>query len=220
MFGSKLLFRTRCFSRIATHKASWAFRPMAIRSFSTNIRGTEGESETIIDDHNYYSPTKTIDISSGSFTVFDNKEIGAGLLVSPYEVKETITKNSIGAIFSVIIENCLISMSYIPTTFFAINMFYQVASYMTRAVDQMVLLKWGTKVEVSFKIGGSQTWEIKDVRKKIDEKALVETFAEPYLFPITVRGKGTYYLYGHGHGAIKDGELFRAIINGKSISFD
>ena len=69
-------------------------------------------------------------------------------------------------------------------------------------------------------MGGSETWNINDIRKNIDEKALVETFAEPFLFPITVKNKGTYYLYGHGHGAIQDGEIFRAIINGKSISLD
>eukprot|EP00343_Euplotes_focardii_P002865 CAMPEP_0205805818 /NCGR_PEP_ID=MMETSP0205-20121125/9150_1 /ASSEMBLY_ACC=CAM_ASM_000278 /TAXON_ID=36767 /ORGANISM="Euplotes focardii, Strain TN1" /LENGTH=65 /DNA_ID=CAMNT_0053077633 /DNA_START=465 /DNA_END=659 /DNA_ORIENTATION=- len=65
-------------------------------------------------------------------------------------------------------------------------------------------------------MGGTQTWDIKDISKNIDEKALVETFEEPFLFPITVKGKGTFYLLGHGHGAIKDGEIFRAIINGRS----
>ena len=40
------------------------------------------------------------------------------------------------------------------------------------------------------------------------------------MFPITIdyRGKkGTYYCYGNGQNAIKNGELFRAVINGKEI---
>ena len=69
-------------------------------------------------------------------------------------------------------------------------------------------------------MGGSAIWDIKNIRKEKDEKVLVETLAEPFMFPINVKGKGTYYLYGHGQRAIKDGELFRAIINGKSINLD
>ena len=123
-------------------------------------------------------------------------------------------------IVTLVLEANMISMFYIPTTFFAFNMFYRVANYMTKAIDHVDLLEGGTQVRVGFKIGGTQTWDIKDIRKQVDEKELVQTFAEPYLFPIEVKGKGTYYLYGHGHRAIKDGELFRAIINGKSIHLD
>ena len=111
-------------------------------------------------------------------------------------------------------------MYFLPTTFFALNMFYQVTKIMTRAINKMELMSCGTKVNVHFKIGGNQTWDIKDIRKKAEEKNLVETFAEPYLFPVNIKGKGTYYMYGHGQRAIKDGELFRAIINGKSIALD
>ena len=52
------------------------------------------------------------------------------------------------------------------------------------------------------------------------EKALVESYEEPYLFPITYSGGGskkTYYIYGEGQLPIKNGEIFRAIINGKAI---
>ena len=69
-------------------------------------------------------------------------------------------------------------------------------------------------------MGGSDMWDISNICCNVDEKALVETFAEPYLFPITVRGKGVYYFYGHGQRAIRDGELFRAIIHGKSINLE
>ena len=42
---------------------------------------------------------------------------------------------------------------------------------------------------------------------------LVETFEESTMYPINV-GKNTYYLNGPGQEAIKNGELFRAIVNG------
>ncbi len=53
--------------------------------------------------------------------------------------------------------------------------------------------------------------------KEQDEKALVETFEEPFLFPVKAAGQ-VYYLYGPGQEAIRDGELFRAIINGRRVS--
>ena len=60
------------------------------------------------------------------------------------------------------------------------------------------------------------TVDIKDVHKLQHEKALVETFEESTMFPIKV-GKQTYYLNGPGQEAIKNGEVFRAIVNGQSI---
>ena len=140
MFRTRLLFKTRCTSRMMSAKAISPFMPIWSRPFSTNIRGTQGEGETIIDDHNYYVPTKAIDISKGTFTVFNNKDVSAGLYTAPYEVKETMIKNSIGAVVMMVMENCFWTMYYIPPTLFALNMLYQVSSYMTRAVDKMVLL--------------------------------------------------------------------------------
>ncbi len=58
---------------------------------------------------------------------------------------------------------------------------------------------------------------VEDIMKEQDEKALVETFEEPFLFPVKAAGK-VYYLYGPGQEAIRDGELFRAIINGRRVS--
>ncbi|CAI2380689.1 unnamed protein product [Moneuplotes crassus] len=217
---NRILLRAGLCNRQQLARNFTSMRPAFYRYFSTGIKGVSGNSETIIEDQYFYNPTKSIDIRGGTFTVFDNTKASEGQYVSPYEVKETITKNTIGIIVSMVIEHSLIPMYFIPSTYFAINMLYRVSQYMTRAVNQVVLLKCGTKVQVTFKLGGSETWNINDISKNIDEKALVETFAEPYLFPITVKNKGTYYLYGHGHSAIKDGEIFRAIINGRSISLD
>ena len=88
---------------------------------------------------------------------------------------------------------------------------------MSRAITHMELLEDGSRVTIKLKSGGSRTWNINDIRKGANEKELVTTFADPYLFPIDVKGEGRFYFYGHGHQAIKDGELFRAVINGKSV---
>ena len=66
------------------------------------------------------------------------------------------------------------------------------------------------------RIGSAFTAQIKDVEKLKHEKSLVETFEESYLFPVSVGGK-KYYLHGNGQESIKNGEVFRAIINGQAI---
>ena len=57
------------------------------------------------------------------------------------------------------------------------------------------------------------TVPIKDIKKNQHERALVETFEEGTMFPISV-GQSTYYIRGQGQEAIKNGEVFRAILNG------
>ena len=44
----------------------------------------------------------------------------------------------------------------------------------------------------------------------------MQTFEEGFLFPIEV-SNNRYYIYGSGQEAIKNGELFRAVINGQAI---
>ena len=66
------------------------------------------------------------------------------------------------------------------------------------------------------RIGSAFSAQIKDVEKLQHEKSLVETFEESYLFQIKVAGK-KYYLHGNGQESIKNGEVFRAIINGQAI---
>ena len=60
------------------------------------------------------------------------------------------------------------------------------------------------------------TVDIKDIKKLAHERTLVETMEESSLFPINV-GNKTYYIHGQGAEAIKNGEVFRAVINGQSI---
>ena len=57
---------------------------------------------------------------------------------------------------------------------------------------------------------------IKDIKKLKHEKDLLNTFEEAYLFPVEINGK-KYFLHGNGHESVKNGEVFRAILNGQSI---
>ncbi len=61
-------------------------------------------------------------------------------------------------------------------------------------------------------------FDIKDIYKTKDEKELVTTFVEPFMFSFKVKNNDEYFFMGHGHRAIKDGEIFRAVINGKNIA--
>lgn len=91
---------------------------------------------------------------------------------------------------------------------------------MSNAVIRVDLHEDGKTVTLTFKTGGTTTVNIRDITKKQHEKELVQTFEECYLFPIQVNSAGashTYYLYGAGQEAIKNGEIFRAIINGQAI---
>ena len=78
------------------------------------------------------------------------------------------------------------------------------------------LHKDGKEVTFHPALGSAFTAKIKDVKKLRNEKSLVETYEESYLFPLDVNGR-KIFLHGNGHEAIKNGELFRAIINGQSI---
>ena len=86
---------------------------------------------------------------------------------------------------------------------------------MSNAVTRMDLHDDGKRVNLTFGRTGGKivTVNIKDIQKVKHERALVETFEESTMYPIRV-GKSTFYLNGPGQEAIKNGELFRAVING------
>lgn len=88
------------------------------------------------------------------------------------------------------------------------------------SIVKMDLHEDGKTVTLTFKTGGTKTVRIRDISKLKPEKALVETFEEAYLFPVLITegsSKQTYYFLGSGQEAIKNGEIFRAIINGETI---
>ena len=84
-------------------------------------------------------------------------------------------------------------------------------------MNKVELHKDGKNVTLHPRVGNPFTVKISQIEKKRHEKTLVETYEESFLFPIEISGKGLYHLHGNGQEAIKNGELFRAVINGQSI---
>ena len=104
---------------------------------------------------------------------------------------------------------------------FGLNWIYRIYSYMGHAITKIELHEDGKSITVTFKTGGSQDIKIKDIVKQRHEKELVQTFEEGFLFPVEVPTKNdkkqTLYIYGSTQENIKNGEIFRAIINGQAI---
>ena len=69
---------------------------------------------------------------------------------------------------------------------------------MGHAITKIELHEDGKTVSVEFKTGGHATLKIKDIMKKQNEKELIQTFEEGFLFPIEVGGTQKYYIYGAG----------------------
>ena len=140
---------------------------------------------------------------------------------TPYELKEATIKNFLG-VFGCVGLNYLFGLS--PTLYslgvagFSFNWVYRVYSYMGHAITKIELHEDGKTVTVTYKTGGQQLLKIKDIQKQQSEKELVQTFEEGFLFPVEVPATGdkkqTLYIYGSSQEAIKNGEIFRAIING------
>ena len=97
-----------------------------------------------------------------------------------------------------------------------VNWSWQVYQLMSTSVHTVELHDDGKSVTLHPRMGSAFKARISDIQKQRHEKTLVETYEESFLFPISVAGK-PYNLHGQGAEAIKQGELFRAIINGQSI---
>ena len=139
----------------------------------------------------------------------------------PFEIKEASIKAFFGILGMNTIDYLFHPGAWVYSSgclIFALNYLYQVTKLIGNAIVKLELNEDGKSVTVTFKTGGTQNIKIKDITKLRKEKTLVETFEECYLFPISVNNTGknssTYYFYGSGQDAIKNGEIFRAIING------
>ena len=167
---------------------------------------------------NPYTPVRPIQYTKGTYIVFDQPK--KTVLQVPYEIKETGVRNTIGLIVSEIASYMFLKLSPLSTIFVA-NFAIQVLWRMSKAIMKVELLEGGKKVRMTKKTGGTFVADINKIQKLRDEALLLATFAEPYLYPIEVTNdKGRvkkYYLYGQGFLPIKNGEVFRAIINGKEL---
>ena len=151
-------------------------------------------------------------------TVFDSETAERKFV--PFEIKEAGIKAGVGLIG----VNMLSLMMTIDGAYsaisaaFILNYGYTCWKFMGNAVTKIELLDDGKKVNLHFgKWGGKVTTvDISSVKKLKSEKALVETYEESFLFPIQVKD-ATYYIHGYGQESIKNGEVFRAIVNGENI---
>ena len=176
-----------------------------------------------------YHPQQAITFTDGKYRVFKQPlSMRRGEWVQiPYEVIESSIKNSLGIIFTRILAHLYMkpALAFYGTLFFISNYIYTVADIYWRVITEMNLLEGGHSVELKLLRGKTLIVPIDQIRKINEEKELAETYAEGFYFPISVGdepnwklGKGTGYAFmAKGHGAIINGEIFRAIINAKPI---
>lgn len=172
-----------------------------------------------------YTPIKKFDFQGrSSYTVLaqpqrSDSEKGMGIKAIPYEIKESTFKNALGVFMGECFEFMLPAASGIgPVVMlgFALNYFYRMSLYLGRTVVQVDMQSNGSAVTFKTLLGQEHSFDLENVLKMKDEKALVETFEEPFMFPVKAGGK-VFYLYGAGQEAIRDGELFRAVVNGRRV---
>lgn len=158
----------------------------------------------------------------------------------PYEIKEHALKGFYYTFFLVwvgrVLSNFTLPFSttlthvypLIPLGVFSYQ-YLSTLCYMSNAVTAIRLKEDGLKVVLEFKnFRKNLEVEIWRIQKGKQETFFNECYAEPFLFPITIdytdiygeyslRNKQTVYLYGDSFKCIKDGEIFRAILNSESI---
>ncbi len=166
-----------------------------------------------------YKPLRPIVYTQGKYVVFNQET--KGIRQMPYEIKEAAMQGTIGVVIFGLMSNVWSFLSPVVSIFLA-NFAFQSLRYMLHAVNKIELLEGGQKVRLGLKRGGSMVVDIAAIKKAEDEGILMTTYAEPFMFPIDVAGKSRfptrYYIYGQGFEAMKNGELFRAIVNGKYIA--
>ena len=174
---------------------------------------------TTIDHDKWYTPVNQPSFSGKGLTVFNADDCKERRFV-PWEIKEATFKNGMGLVCVCMLDILIpLGPTYsVAQMFFCLNYSWTAFSLMSNAVTKVDLLDDGKRVNLTFGrfTGKEVTVAIKDISKVHHERTLVETFEESTMYPIKV-GQQTYFLNGPGQEAIKNGELFRAIVNGQSI---
>ena len=186
-------------------------RPTSLARFSTT---TSDDGYHSLDDQLQYTPTNQINFLGETFLVFDSENIKERRFV-PFELKELAFKYSLiaGLMWTNNYMYCISPLLDIFASGAMVSCAVQMYQYMGASVRQVGLHRDGKHVTLTPRIGSPITVKIKDIRKLRDEKDLVQTYEESYLFPIEVQGK-KWYLHGQGQESIRQGEIFRAILNG------
>lgn len=159
----------------------------------------------------------------------------------PYEIKEHALKGFIYTFFLIWGGRLLSNFSnsflnawgssafpLIPLGVFSYH-YLRPVYYMANAVTNIKLNEDGKTVIFEFKnLRSPIEVEIWRISKGREETFLNECYSEPFLFPVNIdytdiygeyslRSKRRFYIYGDSNKCIKDGEIFRAIINSQSI---
>ena len=150
--------------------------------------------------------------------MFDNTE-ATERRFAPFELKETSIKNVLGFCGTMVWDHIhpMGLFTQIVGAGWCLNWAYQSYSLLSSSIRKVELHKDGKSLTLHPRIGSPFTCKISAIEKLRHEKTLVETYEESFLFPIKISGFGTFHLHGNGQESIKNGELFRAIINGKSV---
>ena len=171
-----------------------------------------------INDALFYTPERPVTFRGNELTIFDNVNTSEKRY-TPWELKETTFKNVMGYCGTLVVDH-MIPLGVITQCVQAawcFNYIWQCSRLLMSSVRRVDLHKDGKHVTLHPRIGTAFTVKISDIEKQEHENTLVETHEEAFLFPIKVAGKGIYRLHGNGQESIKQGELFRAVINGQSI---
>ena len=174
-------------------------RPISLARFST----TAEEGYHSLDDQVFYEPVNKVEFTGEKFTVFDGDASKERKFV-PFELKELGFKYTLiaGGMWTTNYMYTLSPFLDLAGTGAMLSCLWQMYGYMGSAVKKIELHRDGKQVTLTPRIGSAQTIKIKDIRKRKDEKSLVETYEESYLFPISVNGKDMY-LHGQGQECIK-----------------
>ena len=176
------------------------------------------EYQSIAQDK-FYTPRNPVSFSNNAFTIFNGEDCKERAFV-PWELKEATFKNGMGVLGVSLLQLVvpLGPLYNVGAGMFCLNWAATTWTYLSHTVTRVDLQPDGKTVTLKFgKVGGSSvSVPISDIAKVNHERSLVETYEEATLFPIRV-GSATYYLHGPGQEAIKNGELFRAVLNGQNI---
>ncbi len=213
-------------------------------SYKFSSKPSDSADINLKQEDNYHYPIKGFpSFANRTYTVFENTPIPGKFPLMPWEVKECCLKGWIYTFFLMWLgrftgqglTTYLTQGIFIPN-FTAVIFFYQygrIVHYMANAITSIKLMDNGTHVIFTFKnFRRPVEVEISRIKKIGDaEKVIQESFVEPYLLPIEIdyddvygkssfRARKRYFIYGESHEAIKDGEIFRAIINSQPIKLN
>ena len=184
------------------------------------LRAFSAEYATI-NQERWYTPQREVSFSGSQLTVFNGEDCSERTFV-PFGVKEASIK-AFWCMGVVHMWNMALPIGsaygFLQMTI-ALSQSYRIFNLMSNAVTRIDLHNNGKQVTMHLgKVGKQQTVNISDIQKLESEKSFVETFEESSLYPIRV-GTQTFYIHGPGQEAIKNGELFRAVVNGQSVKLN